>query len=148
MTREYVHLEPVARILRREAERRGSVEKLTSAIAAAGLMRRDSVARRVYAILHPLHVDSRTGRRVEQRYVDFGVADKILTSLDLNELWYTELADAIAVRKHVPFTCVKKRAHPCAGCGGDLDAVTDGCKACKARHYWRRRNQRSLERAA
>jgi hypothetical protein len=64
--------------------------------------------------------------------VSLDVADKILTALDLNHLWHTELADEVVVPN-------------CPKCGVVTYEYSPGCDRCTQRKYWRKRREHDQE---
>ena len=102
-------------------------------LEAAGAMKVASARRRIWGIMNS-----------ETTVVSFDVADKILTALDLNHLWHTELKDAIVLPelKAPAERGPRYRARvegKCSGCDAPYSERTRGCHQCASRHIWRRR---------
>ena len=136
-----VDREALATILRREIARRPNnrphpcsnetvYRGLQDEIAASGLMTKQTAVRRLYAILNPSYQHPRSGQRAEQQMVALDTADKILTALDLNYLWHTELKDAVVFPK-------------CSSCGGEMNELNPDCQRCQERFAVRRFRDKS-----
>lgn len=137
--RPHVNLEAFASVIRGQiAQRGGSAQtylsnntsgphaiqaSLADEIAASGLMSLSAAKRRIYAILNPNYMSR--GKGVVQQAVDFDTADKILCALNLEHLWYTELADDVTFPR-------------CSLCGGAAGIKNPGCKRCSDRFSLRR----------
>jgi hypothetical protein len=130
-----VRREAFAAIIRREGARRGSGQMLSQfpgpgayaatladEIVASGLMSHAGAYGRLKFILQG-----------GDGIVSLDVADKILTALDLNHLWHTELADEVVVPN-------------CPKCGVVTYEYSPGCDRCTQRKYWRTRREHDLRR--